>query len=170
MIAQAKKPKRWTAANQAEVGEFFGVSLDTVATWRKKGMPGIAGRYDLRDILAWLRSEGPWRQRGGHDFSNGSFDELIVASGDSPNLERYRLARAQLAELELEHKRGSVFPRDMARHVLGRVASLWRRYGERLGKRHGPEEVMSFNETFEEAQRVIDDEFCGDGGLSENSA
>lgn len=99
----------------------------------------------------------------------GSLDELIAAGGDSPNLERYRLARAQLAELELERQRRSVFPRDMARSILGRVASLWRRYGERLGKRYGPDEVISFNETFEESQRVIDDEFSGNG-LSEDGA
>jgi hypothetical protein len=131
-------------------------------------MPGKPGRYDLAEILAWLRSDGPWRARGG-DLLTGSDDPLLAVGGDSPNLERYRLARAQLAELELETKRGSVFPRDVARSVLGRIASLWRRYGERLGKRHGPEEVVSFNETFQEAQRVIDDEF-GNGDISTDGA
>lgn len=130
-------------------------------------MPGVSGRYDLSEILRWLLSDGPLRTRG--DIESGPIDELVCGSGDSPNLERYRLARAQLAELELEQKRRAVFPRDMARSVLGRVASLWRRYGERLGKRHGPEEVVSFNETFTEAQRVIDDEFCVDG-LPEDGA
>lgn len=162
MIAQAKKPRRWIAVNQAELAAFFDVSLDTIATWRKKGMPGTPGRYDLAEAFAWWRSEGPGRHRGGHDFATAAMDDLIVAAGDSPNLERYRLAKAQLAELELEQKRRAVIPREMARNALGRIASLWRRYGERLGKRHGPEEVLSFNETFEEARRVIDDEFCSD--------
>jgi phage terminase Nu1 subunit (DNA packaging protein) len=170
VIAQEKKPKRWFAINQAELAVFFRVSIDTIATWRKKGMPGTPGRYDLSEALEWWRTEGPGRPRGGNEFGSGAIDDLIVAAGDSPNLERYRLAKAQLAELELETKRRSVFPRDMARNALGRVASLWRRYGERLGKRHGPEEVVSFNETFEEAQRVILDEFCDGDGLSENSS
>lgn len=169
MIAHSKKPKRWLAVNQSEVAGFFRVSLDTVATWRKKGMPGSPGRYDLAEVLAWWQSEGPGRHRIGHDAGNGSLDDLIVAAGDSPNLERYRLAKAQLAELELEQKRRSLIPRDAARSVLGRIASLWRRYGERLGKRHGPEAVLSFNETFEEAKRVIDDELCGDE-LSDDTA
>ena len=86
----------------------------------------------------------------------------MVAAGDSPNLERYRLAKAKLAELELEQKHRAVLPRDQTREVLGRVASLWRRYGDRLGKRHGPEETLSFNETFGEARRVIEDEFGPD--------
>lgn len=170
MIAQGKKAKRWVAANQAELAEFFRCSIDTIASWRKKGMPGTPGRYDLSEVLAWWRSAGPGRHGGGSDFGDAAIDELIVAAGDSPNLERYRLARAQLAELELEQKRRAVLPRDLARSVLGRVASLWRRYGERLGKRHGPEEVLSFNETFAEAQRVIDDEFGNGDGLPADGA
>lgn len=168
MIAQSSR-KRWQAQNQTEVAEFFGVSVDTVHLWRKKGMPGSSGRYDLHDVLAWLRSDGPWRPKIIEPSQSAGLDDLIVASGDSPNLERYRLAKAQLAELELEGKRRAVVPRDMARAALGRVASLWRRYGERLGKRHGPEELASFNETLGEAQQVIDDEFGGDGLPADDS-
>lgn len=163
MIAQSKKRKRWLAVNQSELAELFDVSIDTIAAWRKKGMPGTTGRYDVRQILTWLRSDGPWRPRASESVAGPGLDDLFVAGGDSPNLERYRLARAQLAELELEQKKRALFPRDAARSVLGRVASLWRRYGERIGKRHGPEEVVSFNETFDECRRVIEDEFGGNG-------
>ena len=163
MIANAKKKSRWTAANQAEVGEFFGVSMDTIAAWRKKGMPGVSGRYDLREILVWVRSEGPWRQRGGVDIGTGPLDDLIVEAGDSPNLERCRLAKAQLLELELETKRSSLLPREKVRSGLGRFAAILRQLGERLGKRYGPEVIGSVNDALDDCQRVINDEFsCGD--------
>lgn len=164
MIAQGKKRARHIVANQAEVGEFFRVSLDTVASWRKKGMPGASGRYDLAEILVWLRSDGPWRPRGGGDLTGGPLDELIVAAGDSPNLERYRLAKAQLAELELERQKGSLLPREKVRSGLGRFAAILRQLGERLGKRHGPEVFGSVNDALDDCQRVIDDEFgrCDD--------
>lgn len=170
MIAQAKKRVRWTAANQADVGEFFGVSLDTVASWRKKGMPGTSGRYDLAAILVWLRSDGPWRSRGGSDLTGGPLDELIVAAGDSPNLERYRLARAQLAELELERQKGSLLPREKVRSGLGRFAAILRQLGERLGKRHGPDVFGSVNDALDDCQRVIDDEFGRGDDIPDDAA
>lgn len=88
-------------------------------------------------------------------------DDGLTAGGDSPGLERWRLAKAELAEIQLEKERKRVLPRDMAREVLGRVASLWRRYGERLTKRRGPEEAASFNEAFEAARQIINHEFGG---------
>ena len=48
--------------------------------------------------------------RGGTEVGNGSLDELMVAGGDSPTLERYRLARAHMVELELERNAGPCCP------------------------------------------------------------
>lgn len=96
-------------------------------------------------------------------------DDGLSDGGNSPGLERWRLAKAELTEIQLEKERKRVFPRDMAREVLGRVASLWRRYGERLAKRRGPEEAASFNDTFEAARKIVDHEFGGND-ISPDSA
>lgn len=153
MIARAKKPS-WTASKQADLATLFGVSVDTIGLWRKKGMPGKPGQYDIAQIIAWLRSDGPWKERRA-----ATDDDDLTGPSDSPGLERYRLAKAKLAELELAKQKRSVMSRDMARETLGRIASLFRRYGERLSKRHGPEEAVLFNEALGEAHRVIVQEF-----------
>lgn len=154
--------KKWTVYSQKDLASAVGVDPSTVAQWVRAGLPRVsAGKnryaYCIPCAVAKRLESAPV------DRGSQSLDDLIAAGGDSPNLERLRLAKAQLAEMELAAKRKSVMPRDMARSALGRVASLWRRYGERLGKRHGPEELASFNETLCEAQQVIDDEFGGDG-------
>lgn len=91
-------------------------------------------------------------------------DGLVVEGGDSPNLERCRLAKAQLLELELQQKKGVLLPREKVRSGLGRFAAIIRQLGERLGKRHGPEVFGSVNDALDDCQRVIDDEFgrCDD--------
>lgn len=156
MIAKAKE-KRWLADNQNEVAKFFRVQINTVQQWRAKGMPGRPGRYDLAEIDDWLYTRGPRRPKAA-----AIDDDDLAGPADSPGLERYRLAKAKLAELELAKQQRSVMSRDMARETLGRIASLLRRYGERLSKRHGPEEAVLFNETIGEARRVIEQEFGAD--------
>ena len=135
---------------------FFHVAINTVQQWRAKGMPGRPGRYDLSEVAAWLRAEGPWR-----DKRSAIEDDDLAGPADSPGLERYRLAKAKLAELELAKQQRSVMSRDLAREILGRVAAMFRRYGERLSKRHGPEEAVLFNEVLEETRRVFNQEFGG---------
>ena len=140
------------------MAEFFGCTVNAVQQWRAKGMPGKPGRYDLSAVAIWLRQEGPWREKR----PAADIEDDLAGPADSPGLERYRLAKARLAELELAKQQRSVMSRDLARETLGRIASLFRRYGERLSKRHGPEEAVLFNETIGEARRVIEQEFGAD--------
>lgn len=49
----AAKPV-WEVGSLREVAEFFGVALSTVkGEWRPARMPGKAGAWDLKEILAW---------------------------------------------------------------------------------------------------------------------
>jgi hypothetical protein len=94
---------RYTATDHQQVADFFGVPLATVQEWGKtKGvggaMPGERGCYPLDKIAQWLRQVGPWCEA-----SQGG-DPLLTA-GASPALERYRTAKAALAELELAKRR-----------------------------------------------------------------
>lgn len=163
MAANAK----WIAKSQAELAEACGVSLATIAHWARLGMPGKQGRYDLREVFRWSRTVGPCshtKQKADPD------DQLLAEGGDSPGLERYRLAKAALAELELEERKGSLLSREKVRGALIRWASIVRRLGELLAKRFGNEASGAINNALVECQRVTDDEFGGGESTDDGAA
>lgn len=82
-------------------------------------------------------------------------DELLLEDGDSPALERYRLAKAKLAELDLETRKGQLIERDKARDIFSRWAVLVRRMGERLAKQFGPDAAATVNETLESCRAAV---------------
>jgi hypothetical protein len=165
-----KQPKRnWTVRRQIDVATFCGVSIDTVKSWAKQKMPGAPGAYDLPAIVQWLRTSGPWKQHARPEAD----DPLLGGDGgDSPGLERYRLAKAALAEFELANQTDALLSSEKARAVLGRWAAILRRLAERLTKRHGPAAASALNEALDQCQRVIDHDLpqykpaqpAGDGG------
>lgn len=118
-------------------------------------MPGRKGRYDVGAIVRWLRHEGPWRQRAKPEAD----DPLLAADVDSPGLERYRLAKAALAEYDLEARKRELIEREKARATLARLASILRRLSERLGKRYGPDASIAVNNAVLEFLRIVDDDF-----------
>jgi phage terminase Nu1 subunit (DNA packaging protein) len=144
----------YIAAKQAQVAEFCGVSFDTVKSWAKQGMPGSPGAYDLSAIVQWLRTKGPWRQHLKVDS-----DDPLLSDGDSPGLERYRLAKAAIAELDLEERKGNLLSREKVRAILIRWATIIRRLGERLAKHFGNQAAGMVNDSLGECQAVIEYEF-----------
>ncbi len=161
----AKTKLAYVLNRQSDVAVFFGQSLDTIKHWAKQGMPGRPGRYEAGSIVRWLRSSGPWKQHGKPE--NG--DPLLESGDDSPGLERYRQAKAALAELDLQERRGDLLSRDKARTVLGRWASMLRNLGDRMAKRYGMEAAIAVNETLTECESVIADEL-DDAGSADDSA
>lgn len=157
------KPGEWIAKRQADVAVVYGVSLDTVKSWAKQGMPGVPGAYPLPEISKWLRSTGPWRQH-----VRPADDDPLLADGDSPGLERYRMAKAQLAEYDLAERTKNLLSRDKARGVLIRWASVIRRMGERLGKRYGADAAIAVNDALTECSYVVDHELGGDESPDSN--
>lgn len=133
---------------------------ETVKTWRSKGMPGTNGRYVMREIAVWLRSDGPWAQHQKATQIPSEDDPLLA--GDSPALERYRLAKAKHAELDLEARKHELIERDKCRDILARWAIIIRRMGERLAKRHGKDAARSVNRSLEECERIIEKELTVD--------
>lgn len=161
MTASKQKANRWVASKQAEIAEFFGMSLDTVKGWAKQGMPGHPKAYDLSVIAKWLREKGPWRQH----VRPESDDPLMGDSGDSPGLERYRLAKAELAEMDALERRGQLISTEKAKTILDRWAMVIRRMGEGLGRRYGAEAATEVNLALGECEHIVH-EF--DGGDSTN--
>lgn len=76
----------------------------------------------------------------------GGPDAELLGGGDSPNLERLRLAKAQIAEIELQERRKDIIPRAQVHDLLTRVSVQLRRAGEILQRQWG-----------EDAQQVLDE-------------
>jgi phage terminase Nu1 subunit (DNA packaging protein) len=150
----AKKDTRAFVRTLGEIAEIFDVSADTVKRWRTEGMPGTTQRYVLQDVTRWLRTEGPWKPYSKSQATSSAEDPLL-AGGDSPGLERYRLAKAKHAELDLEHRKGELIEKEKAKAVLSRWAWLIRQMGERLAKRYGNDVAITINDTLAECRRAV---------------
>lgn len=158
MPAKSKQKPKYLAQSQDEIAAFCGQSIKTVQGWALQGMPGKKrGNYDLAEVVQWLRQSGPWRQNAKPAFA-GSDDPLLVGNdADSDGLERYRQAKAALAELDLEERKGQLISREKVRPVLARWAAVIRRCGESLGKVFGASAAEKLNDALDECSRVVDD-------------
>lgn len=147
------EPTKLKVKTQADVAEAYAVAVDTVKRWRSEGMPGKNGCYVLGEISAWLRTEGPWKPHAKPQSIPG--DDPLLADGDSPALERYRLAKAKHAELDLEERRARLIDREKCREVLARWAAEIRLMGERLAKQHGNEAAETVNDALDECKSIV---------------
>jgi phage terminase Nu1 subunit (DNA packaging protein) len=89
--------------NRADLAAHMGVSLPTIDTWRREGMPvvrvgskGVQWAFDLAEVIKW------WGDR-----------RAAAAAGDAPKdldeIERRTAqAKMEMAELDLAKKRGEV--------------------------------------------------------------
>ena len=82
--------------------------------------------------------------------------DAMLAAGLSPALERYREARAGLAEVELAERRGVTVNVSKAHAIFTRAAHYFRSTGELLQRTFGPDAVAIFNDGLKEAIRVVD--------------
>lgn len=78
----------------------------------------------------------------------------MLAGGDSPALERYREAKAGLAEMDLQERQKSHVNLQSLNDALMRFASTIRRAGEALQRRFGNEASEIMNEAIDEALRL----------------
>jgi phage terminase Nu1 subunit (DNA packaging protein) len=121
-------------------------------------MPGEARRYDLTEII-------PWRIKYAEALISPKDTpaDPLLDGGDSPALERYRNAKADLAELDIAEREGRLVESDTIKSVLYAVATSIRELGE-LYQRQG--HVAAFDllqQHLEGIQKRID-EFCDDQG------
>jgi hypothetical protein len=86
---------------------------------------------------------------------NGDSD-IEATAGLSPALERYREARADHAELDLQERQRDLLPRQAVHEVFGRIASRLRDAGEQLGREHGSEAHEVLSEALDDAGREIE--------------
>ncbi len=82
-------------------------------------------------------------------------EEPLMSEGNSPALERYRSAKAALAELDLHLRKNDLIEVARAKEVFMRWAVLVRRMGERLAKRYGPDASATVNETLASCRAAV---------------
>ena len=129
-----------------QVAEHCGVHRRTVHEWLRQHCPGKPGTYDLDAIAAWRDA----RSRAAKE------EDGALAGPASPGLERYRLARAAIAELELEQLRGRLVPRDEVHAVMDQVAGVLRNAGEVLQRHYGDEARQVLEEAIDNARRLLE--------------
>lgn len=83
----------------------------------------------------------------------------MLAGGDSPGLERFRMARAKIAELDLQERELFLIPRDKVHDGLGRLATILRGAGESLQRQFGKEAQDIIDEALGDFDRERADTF-----------
>lgn len=97
--------------------------------------------YDAQAVVEWHLSR---------KLASLPTDPLLLSGGDSPSLERYRLSRAKLSELEYSLKCRSVVPLDEMRGVVVQLGHHIRHIGEQLARRYGPAAQTLLNGSLQE--------------------
>jgi phage terminase Nu1 subunit (DNA packaging protein) len=81
-------------------------------------------------------------------------EDPLLTAGDSPGLERYRLAKAAHAELDLAERKGELIDREKCRSVLAQWGSVLRRAGDRIA-RVNPEASRLLSEGLDECEAIV---------------
>ena len=148
MPLSPEKRRLFILRSPGEVAAFFGVTEAAVRTrWIPAGMPKFEPtkaiklgesqfRFRADDIVVWLITEGPWRKRVDpstleaaapvepvEDVAppppvNADPDAMMTAPVTTPSMERYRAAKATLAEMEVEERRRQLIRRESVTMAL----------------------------------------------------
>ena len=78
----------------------------------------------------------------------------------SPELERWRRARADMAELDLEQRRGDLVDRREFQALLLRTAHILRGLGESLQRQYGPDAQGLLDEAIDDVEREVQRHFA----------
>lgn len=115
-----------------ELAAELGVGYSTLKLWHAKhGMPGGRGKWDLDAIRAWMATRADPR------YASKRAPSKREQTGLQRETERWRSARADKTELEVQQLRGELVPRvdviEMRRSAAQAFARSLRSRGARLG-------------------------------------
>ena len=156
MSSKRPPPAGWASVQDA--ARFIGCTSQNLrATYLphlhpddvRQGRPLLVRVAAVVDLLIAKRLADAVRQQ-----HQPAADPLLSAAGDSPGLERYRLAKAQHAELDLEQRRGGLIDVGQCRDLLGQWASVLRRGGQRIN-RLSPEAGRALDESLDECESIV---------------
>jgi hypothetical protein len=144
----AKAPRERTNS-PTELAGFAGVSRQTVYDWmRLPGFPRAPdGSVAKWDLCEWYLTR--------LDPAEDESDE--PGRGDSPGLERYRLARAAQEEIKLGEMKKAFIDRQWVHANLMELASLIRACGEQLQREYGEDALAILDQAIKEFKGKIDE-------------
>jgi phage terminase Nu1 subunit (DNA packaging protein) len=142
------------------LAEIFGVNRKTIRRWDVDGMPRPADLrrdgYDLPARIQWRIAELEAKHAAELEEANSVSDRLFFNNGgSSPALERYRNARAKMAELQLKEKLQNVIRRDLVHDGFGIIFGQLRAASQRLRDRHGAKAGKVLDDCFVQMRREI---------------
>jgi phage terminase Nu1 subunit (DNA packaging protein) len=94
---QPANSTEYIVSTQNDVANFFHRALPTIRDWKKAGMPGKAGAWNLSDIAAWLIDNRP------NTAEHRSTDDTKKLADA-----RFAVARAEKMELATAFSRGEL--------------------------------------------------------------
>ena len=150
MAKKKRTASPWVVTSLPKLAAFFDVSIRTIDSWRRNGMPGGGRAYNIKAIVFWLRNQGPWRAK----IPRG--DDPMMSDANSPWMEEYRKERTLMARMDRKAREGELLNRDVIHMMHSRMAAINRRTGKRLEKKFGKEALDIFNSSFENAAREAD--------------
>lgn len=117
-----RKPKEeMDRLSAAALARLLQVQRSTPLKWVECGCPRHSDKtFSLPAVVAW---------RVSHAQAQAAVDDMTGADSAS---ERYRLAKARLAELELGERRRALLPRALVHEWMGKLGEMLRGFGERL--------------------------------------
>ncbi|MCX7429006.1 MAG: hypothetical protein NTW96_25690 [Planctomycetia bacterium] len=128
--------------------------------FRSFGVPVDGRTIDLGAVAYWLHqflSDNARRLAAPDD------GDLLLYGADSPALEKLRLVKLALLELDLGERQGSLLPRDLVHDDLMLIAGVIRGAGQILQRRDGwkgQEACDVVNEAIDEAEALIERQFA----------
>lgn len=128
------------------------------------GLPAKGATVSLPEVIHWLHD---FLAENSAKLSRRSDEDDDLMQGEAtPALERYRAAKADLAELELQDRRSQTIDRAEMHEKLAKSAATLRRVGEDLERTFGVEALEIYNDGIADAMRALsegDDAVDGDG-------
>ena len=129
-----------------------------------KALYGIPCTGRIIDVGACLLALHNFIAEYGHKVVKGEADDsdLIIGSGNSPSQERFRSIKADMAQIDLETKRGNIVSREDVRMGLGVLSGVLRDTAEQLEREFGEEAYRIMQKAFDEVERTIKERFSDD--------
>jgi hypothetical protein len=153
--AQREEDQRWAfyrSVPQRVYNEMAGRQWATlVKQARLHGMP-YGRSIDLVQWVGWLTR---FLEEHPGNFVRRDCDDPLLAGRNTPALERYRNAKADLAHLELLERTGELLPIDKVHEAAAAIAQLLRNAGDALQRRFGRDALEILDQALAQAEEQI---------------
>lgn len=151
----SSEPRRFDDCSAREVAFLFDVTVQAIDSWIRTGCPAPKDSghrvFDLKQVIAWRRARDEANAR---PRTPDGEDPLMLA-GSSPALERYRMAKAKMAEFDLQQKRGHLVEKHAITTQFRAAAATLRAAFETLERRHGREVGDSLRDVLDDVIRNL---------------